>query len=353
MSTTRTTRDFNNWRRGPGPLTEASRPSRFGLPNTPERTLLSQPSHVNPLLHTKPVNYNSVQQSLNSLSWRTPTRFGPRTDYKSSKDREARLEVAPKQVWSQVNEGDESKKTERKATALLNKLTMKNFQSISDQILEIIKTSKDSKQDELAKIIFNLIFKKSLDEHKFCEIYAQLVKKIFESVATPIINKKAWSFEKEEDLQLIYKKFLLDQCQTSFDSTWPNPLKLNKSSEIKIEIESKETFEEFTEEYYEDQKKKRQRIGLINLIGELFKLDIVAAKIIDICCSKLLSKVNDALESDIECACALIMKVGKKLDQRDPKPLRFEQYLQRLDQIANSQPSTSRIKFMIMVRLIS
>lgn len=346
MSKTQTTRDFNNWRRGPGPLTEDSRPSQFGLPANPQRSLLSQPSQVNPLSHIKPVIYNSPQQD-NSTSWRDPAGFRPRTDYRSPTGRENRREVAPKQVWSQVDEEDEIKKTKRKATALLNKLSVKNFQSISDQILEIINFSKDSKQDEVAKVIFHLIFKKSLDEHQFCDLYAQLVKRIFDSVATPSQNRKAWSIKKE-DQESIYRKFLLDQCQTSFDSTWPNSSKLKGSSEVEIETKSKEIIEEFTEEYYEDQKQKRQRIGLIKFIGELFKLDIVAAKIIDICCSKLLVKVNDALESDIECACALIMKVGSKLDKRDPKPLRFEQFIQRLNQISNSQPPTSRIKFMIM-----
>ncbi|EGF99714.1 uncharacterized protein MELLADRAFT_112485 [Melampsora larici-populina 98AG31] len=345
MSKTQSTRDFNNWRRGPGPLTQEPLPSRSGVANTPPRPLLSHPSHVNTPSHTNPV-YNSAQQSLNSTSWRDPTGYKPRTDYRSPINREARREVAPKQVWSQVDEEDEIKKTKRKATALLNKLTLKNFQSISDQILEIINLSKDSKQDELAKLIFNLIFKKSLDEHTFVDLYAELVKRIFDSVAKPIQHRKAWNVIKEEDQELIYRKYLLDQCQTSFQSTWPTnhdeSKKKNSSEEENIE-KSNEILQEFTEEYYQDQKKKRQMIGLIKLIGELFKLNIVAAKIIDICCTKLLVKVNDPIESDIECVCALMMKVGSKLDQRDPKPLRFEQFIQRLIQISIAQPPTSRI----------
>ncbi|KAG0148142.1 hypothetical protein CROQUDRAFT_41884, partial [Cronartium quercuum f. sp. fusiforme G11] len=255
---------------------------------------------------------------------------------------------APKQKWSMANQENPVEQCNKKVRALLNKLTLKNFPSISSQILEKLLASQNSNQDEIAKAIFEMIFKKSLDEHTFCEIYAQLVKDILEKVAPPP-EKAAWK-AKADDRRAIFRRYLLEQCQESFDTTWPTMNNDEADSTVgKTEEVITPEPEMLTDAYYALEKQKRQRLGLVKLIGELFKLSIITAKIVDYCFRQLLARNKGSItEANIECSCALLTKVGPKLESEEATSLRLDQYMQRLTEIEEEEAPNSRTKFMIL-----
>jgi hypothetical protein len=70
----------------------------------------------------------------------------------------------------------------------------------------------------------------------------------------------------------------------------------------------------YSEEYYAAQKAKRQGLGLIKFIGELFKLQMLTERIMHECVKKLLGNVENPEEEEIESLCKLLTTVGQILD---------------------------------------
>ncbi|OBZ69113.1 hypothetical protein A0H81_10700 [Grifola frondosa] len=68
------------------------------------------------------------------------------------------------------------------------------------------------------------------------------------------------------------------------------------------------------EEYYAAQKAKRQGLGLIKFIGELFSLQMLTERIMHECIKKLLGNVENPEEEEIESLCKLLTTVGQILD---------------------------------------
>ncbi|PKY59221.1 hypothetical protein RhiirA4_332683, partial [Rhizophagus irregularis] len=66
---------------------------------------------------------------------------------------------------------------QRKVKALLNKLTLEKFDSISDQIIDFANKSRDERDGRILREVIRLIFEKSCDESNFCAMYAQLCRK--------------------------------------------------------------------------------------------------------------------------------------------------------------------------------
>ena len=79
--------------------------------------------------------------------------------------------------------GDSPELVHRKVTALLNKLTLENFDSISDQILAWADKSANETDGRILRQVVALIFEKATDEANFSETYARLCRKIVEKVS--------------------------------------------------------------------------------------------------------------------------------------------------------------------------
>jgi translation initiation factor 4G len=63
---------------------------------------------------------------------------------------------------------------ERKVKALLNKLTMRRFDSISDKIITCANKSEKEKDGRTLIQVIKLVFEKATDETMFSEMYARL-----------------------------------------------------------------------------------------------------------------------------------------------------------------------------------
>ncbi|PKC75788.1 ARM repeat-containing protein [Rhizophagus irregularis] len=209
-----------------------------------------------------------------------------------------------------------------KIKALLNKLTLKKFDSISDQIIFYANNRRDGC---MLREIVRLIFE-SHDESNFCAIYAQLCFRLMERVDHKIIAIKKF---RNKFLQggTLFKKYLLDRCEKDFKKGW----KVNMMSY----------------ENYEAIKIRKQGLGLIRFIGELFKLKIIAKKTMHECIEKLLKLPE---EEEMESLCILMNIVGKQLDyiESNNNEQRMEPYFERMKELSTSPNLSNQIKFLLM-----
>jgi len=124
----------------------------------------------------------------------------------------------------------------------------------------------------------------------------------------------------------LIRKYLLNRCQEDFERGWvaketTAAIAASKALEDEASIKAandstKENGKEeevvlYSNEYYAAQKAKRQGLGLIKFIGELFKLQMLTAHIMHECVKKLLGHVDNLPEEEeIESLCKLLTTVG-------------------------------------------
>lgn len=259
---------------------------------------------------------------------------------------------------------------QRKVKALLNKLTLERFDSISDQILEWANRSIDESDGRILRQVIALIFEKATDEATWSEMYARLCRKLMERVSTEVRDETV----KAQDGTpvaggALFRKYLLNRCQEDYENGWKNKeaaaaaakskeaddkAKQDANEAAKKEAAEKGTKEEdspeaelLSEEYYAAQKAKRRGLGLVRFIGELYRLQMLTERIMHECIKKLLANTENPEEEDIESLCRLLTTVGKGLDNPKAKQ-HMDIYFSRMNTIANSPKVSSRIRFMIL-----
>lgn len=246
---------------------------------------------------------------------------------------------------------------ERKVKALLNKLTEEKFDSISEQILEWANKSRDETDGMTLKLVIKLVFEKSTDEAHWSAMYAKLCRKLHDKLdpsVTEVIDGKPYAGGS------LFRKYLLGRCQSDFESGWKAREEaalaaVSKSDEDKERLaKAEETKEDGTseapmmsEEYYALQKAKRRGLGLVQLIGELYKLDMLSKGVIRECLVRLLSNVENPDEEDLESTCKLLTTVGRQFEAASPPSMDI--VFDRLEALAKLDSVSSRIRFMIMV----
>ncbi|KAG8947542.1 hypothetical protein FRC00_009056, partial [Tulasnella sp. 408] len=224
---------------------------------------------------------------------------------------------------------------ERKVTFLLNKLSWENFDSVSDQIVSWANKSENEEDCAILVLFIRLIFEKATDESHWADMYARLCKKMIDKLspnfhADNVLNKNG---EPVIGGQL-FRRFLLIRCQEDFKQGW--------SSE-----ETQVVPELGTAEYFTRAKVKRQGLGLVRFIGELFKLRILTERVIHECIKMLLpSETNDPRDAEIETLCKLLTTVGERIDVRESK-VYMDIYLGKMQAVANNDNVASRTRYMI------
>lgn len=243
---------------------------------------------------------------------------------------------------------------ERKVKALLNKLTAEKFDSIAGQILEWANKSAHESDGMTLKLVIKQIFEKATDEAHWSEMYARLCKLLLERL-DPAITETLDG--KDVSGGALFRKYLVGRCQFDFEAGWKARedaanAAAAKSEEDKERLESQKDQENaeavmLSDEYYIAQKAKRRGLGLIQLIGELYKLDMLGKGVIRQCFLNLLKNLQVPDEEDIESACKLLTTVGRSFERASPESM--EIVFSRLQIITEAENVPSRIRFMIMV----
>lgn len=231
---------------------------------------------------------------------------------------------------------------QRKVKAALNKMTPENFDKISEQILEIAAQSKDEQDGRTLRQVIQLTFEKATDEAHWAAMYAKFCKRMLENMSPEV--KDVTITDKNGQVVsggALFRKYLLNRCQEDFERGWAVEMPEPK------EGESKETAM-MSDEYYQAMAIKRRGLGLVQFIGELFKLGMLTERIMHECVRKLLDFTEQPDEAEIESLSKLLRTIGADLDGTDKGMPMMNAYFERINTLVETPDLPSRLKFMLM-----
>jgi translation initiation factor 4G len=252
---------------------------------------------------------------------------------------------------------------ERKVKALLNKLTMTHFESISDQIVTWANRSEKEQDGRTLVQVIKLIFDAVTDDAMLPEIYARLCRKVREQVSHKVQDDSIKNAEgKPFAGGRLFLKCLANRCQEDFERDWvaeetaiaaaatgvSNGHAIKKANE---KIEGDEGSELYFDDSYAAAKAKRRGMGFIRFIGELFKLQMLTERIVHECIKKLLGNVESPEEEEIESVCKLLATVGSLLDDMPESQAHVNMYFRRMKDLLKSKNVKQRMKFMVQVSI--
>ncbi|KAK3989472.1 hypothetical protein QBC44DRAFT_241354 [Cladorrhinum sp. PSN332] len=235
---------------------------------------------------------------------------------------------------------------QRKVKAALNKMTPEKFDKIADQILAIASQSKNETDGRTLRQVIQLTFEKATDEAHWASMYAKFCKRMLETMSPEIrdenITDKSGTVVSGGPL---FRKYLLNRCQTEFERGWkvdlppvPEETKDPKTGEAAM----------LSDEYYIAAAAKRRGLGLVQFIGELYKLGMLTERIMHECVRKLLEFKDIPDEAEIESLTKLLKTIGGNLDNTEKGRPMMDAYFARIDTMVNLPGLPSRLKFMLM-----
>ena len=226
--------------------------------------------------------------------------------------------------------------------AVLNKLTPQNYHTMLDQF----RGFKIDSRDRLKRVI-DLIFDKAVREPAFVKQYA--------GFCSELANIKVT--EKDEEGNSVDVKFnslLIEKCQKTFYQKMYSDITDLDARIAEIDECTDPEKKKELEEILDDDKRisRKNSVGNIKLIAELYKLSMLNTKIMFSCFETLLGHEH---EDYIECLCALITNIGSMLSERSKGKndalKRFDSIFNKLDSIQKEEVEfevSSRIRFMIL-----
>lgn len=231
----------------------------------------------------------------------------------SSKNQDVKLHTA-QNAWKPVKEtlSDEDEALNKKFRGILNKLTPQRFETLLDQVKKL-----EINSEKRLCNVAELVLEKALNETHFASTYARLCHALLPMFNVPKAQSEGMIGVTPT---VNFRKMILQKCQQEFEKDTDDSgaskerekrtqdERQAKLDAAKTDQERKELQEQFTEQ---DVKAKRQTLGLMRFIGELYNLGILNFYIMSDCFRKLLKNPMD--EDSIVCACKLFTTVGKKL----------------------------------------
>ncbi|OAX34391.1 ARM repeat-containing protein [Rhizopogon vinicolor AM-OR11-026] len=223
---------------------------------------------------------------------------------------------------------------DRKVKALLSRLTMETFDSVSDQIIQWANKSVNENDGHTLVQVIQLVFEKAT-ETAGSEIYALLCRKMMERISPEVQDHRIKNAEGKSIVGgLFFMKHLLNRCQVVFERGW--------STEVTTDEKGPEEAELYSDEYY-PKKAKRQGLGLIKFMGELFKLQMLTERVMHECVKKLLGNLD---EEEIETLCQLLKTVGQLLDTPEARE-HMDVYFTCMKELGESPDVSIHMQFML------
>ncbi|TQS37255.1 hypothetical protein Golomagni_02280 [Golovinomyces magnicellulatus] len=236
---------------------------------------------------------------------------------------------------------------QRKVKAALNKMTPEKFDKIADQILSIAAQSKDEADGRTLRQVIQLTFEKATDEAHWASMYAKFCKRMLETMSPEI--KDETILDKNGEVVFggnLFRKYLLNRCQEEFERGW----KIDLPEKPKGERGEEKTEEAvmLSDEYYLAAAAKRRGLGLVQFIGELYKLSMLTERIMHQCVKKLVDHTGIPDEAEIESLTKLLKTIGANLDSNEKGKLVMDAYFSRINIMISTPELPSRLKFMLM-----
>jgi translation initiation factor 4G len=248
----------------------------------------------------------------------------------------------PAQVTAQMGAGHMAPDmVQRKVKAALNKMTPEKFDKISDQILEIAAQSKDETDGRTLRQVIQLTFEKACDESHWSSMYAKFCSRMLQTMSTEIKDENVRDKHGQPVVGgALFRKYLLNRCQEEFERGWE--VNLPEAPEDGKEAKL------LSDEYYVAAAAKRKGLGLIQFIGELYKLGMLTLRIMHECVLKLLDFEGLPDEAAIESLVKLLRTVGQTMESAEAGPKMINMYFERIEKVMNMEGLPSRMHFMLL-----
>ena len=232
---------------------------------------------------------------------------------------------------------------QRKVKAALNKMTPEKFDKISDQILEIAAQSKNESDGRTLRQVIQLTFEKACDEAHWAGMYAQFCHKMLTAMSAEIRDETIKDKNGNPVVGgALFRKYLLNRCQEEFERGWQANLPDKPEGETQEAVL-------LSEDYYVAAAAKRRGLGLIQFIGQLYKLRMLTLRIMHECVMRLLNFEGAPDEAAVENLTTLLRAVGASMEEEDQGRQLITTYFTRIeDVLLKSDALPSRPKFMIM-----
>ncbi|KAF1813066.1 ARM repeat-containing protein, partial [Eremomyces bilateralis CBS 781.70] len=231
---------------------------------------------------------------------------------------------------------------QRKVKAALNKMTPEKFDKISNDILTIAEQSKHESDGRTLRQIIQLTFEKACDEAHWASMYAKFCSLMLAKMSKDIKDENV----KDKNGNPVvggplFRKYLLNRCQEEFERGW----EINLPDQPEGQTEAAAML---SDEYYIAAGAKRRGLGLIQFIGELFKLGMLTGRIMHECVLKLLNFEGLPDETAIESLSKLLRTIGEAMDSDEKGQAAMNHYFERIDKILSMDGLPSRMRFMLM-----
>lgn len=236
---------------------------------------------------------------------------------------------------------------QRKVKAALNKMTPEKFDKIADQIFAIAAQSKDEADGRTLRQVIQLTFEKATDEAHWASMYAKFCKRMLETMSPEI--KDETILDKNGQVVSggnLFRKYLLNRCQEEFERGWKTELP-SKPDGQKGESKNEEAAM-LSDEYYIAAAAKRRGLGLVQFIGELYKLTMLTEKIMHQCVKKLVDYTGIPDEAEVESLTKLLRTIGANLDSTEKSKQFMDAYFDRIQNMIETPELPSRLRFMLM-----
>ncbi|KAI9452801.1 armadillo-type protein [Russula earlei] len=245
---------------------------------------------------------------------------------------------------------------EQKVRGLLNKLTMVRFDSISDQIITWANKSEREKDGRTLRQVINLVFEAVTDVATLPELYARLCRKMMEQISHNIQDDGIRNAAGEPFAGgQLFREYLVNRCQEDLERGWVDKVTTavaaaTRTTQVtaikKAKLKTRgEGSDFYSEDSYTMAKAKRRRLGLILVIGELFKLQMLTERIIHSCIKKFLGSPED---EEIENLCKLLTTAGCLLDTQNSRA-DLDVYFSRMRELTKNKNVNARMTFMLQV----
>jgi translation initiation factor 4G len=237
---------------------------------------------------------------------------------------------------------------QRKVKAALNKMTPEKFDRIADQILLISSQSKDESDGRTLRQVIQLTFEKATDEAHWASMYAKFCKRMLETMSPDVRDERI----KDRTGNIVsggnlFRKYLLNRCQEEFERGWTSNLPEAPKEEEAAEKKTGDAAM-LSEEYYKAAAAKRRGLGLVQFIGELYKLGMLTERIMHECVRKLVDYKGVPDEAEIESLSKLLRTIGANLDATEKGRPMMDMYFQRITTMMNLPELPSRMQFMLL-----
>ncbi|KAH6687481.1 eukaryotic initiation factor 4F subunit p130 [Plectosphaerella plurivora] len=241
----------------------------------------------------------------------------------------------------------EPEMVQRKVKSNLNKMTPEKFDKIADQILVIVAQSKNESDGRTLRQVIQLTFEKATDEAHWASMYAKFCKRMLDTMSTDIRDENLKDKNGETvSGGALFRKYLLNRCQEEFERGWKVNLPEKPTEEAKDAAPGEAAM--LSDEYYIAATAKRRGLGLVQFIGELYKLGMLTERIMHACVQKLVDYETMPEEAEIESLVKLVRTIGANMDASPRNKAAMDAYFTRIQSVIDMPDLPSRLKFMLM-----